>query len=273
MLDMRKAQALQMQQGADVSASLRNLANARTDLFGDEIDEEERKRREEVEKQRRREREKITWDGHTASAQKAETTFQNQFTLSDQINKMHSRMGVTPGEPSVGPQFPSMDGDDYAAPPPTSAPGLPNRAALPPALAASLPLPAGPGQAYPGSTISAEPTGPVTREYISAEYSQPPSAPPAPSAGPSIHPSRIAAMSSQPAAPVAPVVGVTRPAPEDEPPSENFVYKRPRVDKLPYGQFYTVRRIPVVSEQQLTCRRSTGSHYIPTRSPSLSNYP
>ncbi len=92
---MRRSQAQQLQQGADVSASLRNLANARTDLFGDEIDEVERRRREEEEKARRRDREKIIWDGHTASAQKTETTFQSQFNLDDQIKKMHSRMGLT----------------------------------------------------------------------------------------------------------------------------------------------------------------------------------
>ena len=94
-LDMRRSQAQQLQQGADVSSSLRNLANARTDLFGDEIDEVERRRREEEEKTRRREREKIIWDGHTASASKTETTFQTQFNLDDQIKKMHSRMGLT----------------------------------------------------------------------------------------------------------------------------------------------------------------------------------
>ncbi len=94
-LEMRRSQAQQLQQGADVSASLRNLASQRTDLFGDEIDETERKRREEEEKARRREREKIIWDGHTASAQKTETTFQTQFNVDDQIKKMHSRLGLT----------------------------------------------------------------------------------------------------------------------------------------------------------------------------------
>ena len=77
-----------------MSGSLRNLASARTDLFGDEIDEAERKRREEEENTRRKDREKIIWDGHTASASKTETTFQSQFTLDDQIKKMHTRMGL-----------------------------------------------------------------------------------------------------------------------------------------------------------------------------------
>jgi splicing factor 3A subunit 1 len=94
-LTLRRAQQQQLQQGADVTASLRNLAAARTDLFGDELDEEERKRREAEEREKRREREKIIWDGHTASAQRTADTFQNQFTLDDQIRKMHSRHGLT----------------------------------------------------------------------------------------------------------------------------------------------------------------------------------
>ena len=94
-LDLRRSQAQQLQQGADISTSLRNLASARTDLFGDEMDEETRKKREEEEKQKRRDREKIIWDGHTASAAKTADTFQSQFNVDDQIRKMHSRIGVT----------------------------------------------------------------------------------------------------------------------------------------------------------------------------------
>jgi splicing factor 3A subunit 1 len=93
-LEMRRSQAQQLQQGADITASLRNLASNRTDLFGDEVDEETRKKREEEEKQKRRDREKIIWDGHTNSAAKTTDTFQTAFNLDDQIKKLHSRMGL-----------------------------------------------------------------------------------------------------------------------------------------------------------------------------------
>jgi splicing factor 3A subunit 1 len=83
-----------MAQGTDVSGSLRNLASQRTDLFGDEVDEAERKRREEEANKKRKEREKIVWDGHTNSAQKTTDTFQAQFSLDDQIKKMHDRFGL-----------------------------------------------------------------------------------------------------------------------------------------------------------------------------------
>ncbi|ORY23136.1 pre-mRNA splicing factor [Naematelia encephala] len=218
-LDQRRAQHNQLTQGADVSGSLRNLAQARTDLFGDEIDEVERKRREEEEKQKRREREKIIWDGHTASAAKTADTFQTQFSLEDQIKKMHSRMGLTGDaeQSRVGPQ---------------AGPGIQPQP-LPPPMAAGLPTPGG-GTAYSGATISAAPTGPSTREYISAPY-DPTFAPSA--SGPSVHPSRA----GQVAPPPPPVVPQSRPAPDDDDdaPPERPVFKRPKVDKLPYGQLYT----------------------------------
>ncbi|WWD17527.1 hypothetical protein CI109_101968 [Kwoniella shandongensis] len=224
-LELRRAQAQQLQQGADVVASLKNLAHARTDIFGDEIDEAERKRREEEERQKRREREKIIWDGHTASAAKTTDTFQTQFSLEDQIKKMHSRMGLTDtpsnaAGPQIGP----------------GAPGQPQ--ALPPALAASLPTPGG-GSAYPGATISAAPTGPSQKEYISAPYDPsfaPSQAPPSAPSAPTIHPSRLAAMAASSSS--SPITGQVRPRDGDEP-SEKPVFKRPKIEKLPYGQLYT----------------------------------
>lgn len=93
-LDLRRTQAQQLQQGADISASLRNLAEARTDIFGDEADEETRKKREEEELKKRREREKIVWDGHTSTAAKVSDTFQKTFSVEDQIKNIHSRIGV-----------------------------------------------------------------------------------------------------------------------------------------------------------------------------------
>jgi splicing factor 3A subunit 1 len=223
-LDMRRAQAHQMVPGADVSASLRSLAAARTDLFGDETDEAARKAREEEALKQRREREKIIWDGHTASAQKTTDTFQSQFTLDEQIRKMHSQMGLVSETPTnaAGPQA-----GPGIAPNPNP---LPNHANLPPALAASLPKPGG-GSAYAGATISAEPTGPSTREYISA----PPSFPAVSASGPSVHPSRAAQMTT-PAPP--PAAGQVHPRDPDDS-SDRPVFKRPKIEKLPYPQMYS----------------------------------
>ncbi|KAJ3476340.1 hypothetical protein NLI96_g11220 [Meripilus lineatus] len=58
-LEARKAQASELQRGANVVSSLKNLARTRVDIFGAEEDEEKRKKEEEEERLRRREREKV----------------------------------------------------------------------------------------------------------------------------------------------------------------------------------------------------------------------
>ncbi|WWC61631.1 uncharacterized protein I303_104215 [Kwoniella dejecticola CBS 10117] len=231
-LEMRRAQAQQLQQGADVVASLKNLANARTDLFGDDLDEAQRKARDEEEKQKRREREKIIWDGHTASAAKTTETFQSAYRVEDQIKSIHERIGL--GEApanAAGPQI---------------GPGVPGQPqSIPTPLAAGLPTPGG-GTAYAGATISAEPTGPSTKEYISTPYdpsfspAPPPTSANTPSA-PSIHPSRMAAIAAAGAGSSSPVAGQVRPYEEDNSSSggDKPVFKRPKIEKLPYGQLYT----------------------------------
>ncbi|WVR07251.1 hypothetical protein IAU60_004292 [Kwoniella sp. DSM 27419] len=221
-LDERRAQAAQLQHGADVVASLKSLAHARTDLFGDEMDEAERKKREEEEKQKRKDREKIIWDGHTASATKTTETFQGKFNLENQIKQMHSRIGVADAPTNtVGPQI---------------GPGVPGQPQnLPTPLAAGLQTPGG-GTAYSGATITAAPTGPSTREYISAPYDAsfaPSQQAPAP---PSIHPSRMAAIHAHAGGSTSPIAGQVRPYDNDG--AEKPVFKRPKTEKLPYGQLY-----------------------------------
>ncbi|KAL7421521.1 SF3a splicing factor complex subunit [Cryptotrichosporon argae] len=210
-LDARRSQHQQLQTGADISASLRSLAAARTDLFGDEIDEAERRRREDEEKARRKEREKIIWDGHTNSAAKATDTFQTKFSTEDQIRKIHERLGVAEAANAVGPQVP---GTAPAVAPPGVLAGN-----LPPALAASLPAYGG-GTAYAGASISSGPTAPT------------------PASGPTMHPARLAAL-GQTAPPPPPPQGQTRPR-EEEPAAPEPPAKRVRVvDKLPEGQLYS----------------------------------
>ncbi|WWC70432.1 uncharacterized protein I206_104383 [Kwoniella pini CBS 10737] len=225
-LDMRRAQAQQLQQGADVVASLKNLANARTDLFGDDLDEAQRKAKEEEEKQKRREREKIIWDGHTASAAKTTETFQSAYRVEDQIKSIHERIGLTDAPANAaGPQI---------------GPGVPGSSqSIPTPLAAGLQTPGG-GTAYSGATISAAPTGPSTKEYISTPYdpSFSPAQPPLNSSAPSIHPSRMAAINAVGIGSSSPITGQTRPFEEDNT-TEKPIFKRPKIEKLPYGQLYT----------------------------------
>jgi splicing factor 3A subunit 1 len=92
-------------------------------------------------------------------------------------------------------------------------------------MAAGLPTPGG-GTAYSGTTISAAPTGPTQKEYITYET---PSAP-------SIHPSRMAQMGAG----TPPVAGQPH-ARDEEEPAERPLFKRPKIEKRPYGQLYSVR--------------------------------
>jgi hypothetical protein len=55
-LEARKAQASELQGGANVVTSLQNLARKRVDIFGTETDEERRKREETLEREKRKER-------------------------------------------------------------------------------------------------------------------------------------------------------------------------------------------------------------------------
>ena len=94
MLEARKAQASELQKGADVSAAFKGLARARVDIFGTEADEEKRKREEQAELERRKERERDVWDGHTASKDKTLDKFQSTSNIDEQIAAIHRAKGL-----------------------------------------------------------------------------------------------------------------------------------------------------------------------------------
>ncbi|KXN82509.1 Splicing factor 3A subunit 1 [Leucoagaricus sp. SymC.cos] len=145
-LEARKAQASELQRGANVVSSLKNLARTRVDIFGSETDEERRKREEEEERERRREREKVVWDGHTASKANTLDKYSTNVNFDEQIAAIHRAKGLGPAEanaigPGIGPA---------AIPPPLTS--------LPPPPA-SLPAPPVHHTKGPSSaTISSGPT-------------------------------------------------------------------------------------------------------------------
>lgn len=95
MLEARKAQANELQSGANVESSLRSLAKARVDIFGTEVDEEKRKQEEMAEMERRKEREKNVWDGHTASKDRTLNMYQSSTNFDEQIANIHRQKGLT----------------------------------------------------------------------------------------------------------------------------------------------------------------------------------
>jgi len=95
-LEARKAQASELQRGANVVSSLKNLARTRTDIFGAEADEERRKVEEEEERLKRREREKVVWDGHTATKANTLDKYSTNVNFDEQIAAIHRAKGLGP---------------------------------------------------------------------------------------------------------------------------------------------------------------------------------
>ena len=95
-LEARKAQASELQRGANVVSSLKNLARTRTDIFGAEADEERRKVEEEEERLKRKEREKVAWDGHTATKANTLDKFSTNVNFDEQITAIHRAKGLGP---------------------------------------------------------------------------------------------------------------------------------------------------------------------------------
>ncbi|QRW00718.1 splicing factor 3A subunit 1 [Ceratobasidium sp. AG-Ba] len=221
-LEMRRAQASELQGGANVVSSLRQLARTRVDIFGADADEEARKKEEEEERARRREREKVVWDGHTASKAGTLDKFQTNANLDEQIAAIHKSklgLGATPNNP-IGP----------SAGPGGTVSSLPINPSLPANPTTLPPLPLDPTGVYSaGATVFAAPQ-PLPPPH--------PSLPAMPAfAMGGIHPSRLAAM-GMPGGP-SPVAGVVRSADEMGGGDSQAAPKRPRVEKLPEGRYYT----------------------------------
>jgi len=96
LLEARKAQASELQRGANVVTSLQNLARTRVDIFGTETDEERRKQEEALEKEKRKEREKVVWDGHTATKVSTMDKFSTNVNFDEQIAAIHRAKGLGP---------------------------------------------------------------------------------------------------------------------------------------------------------------------------------
>ena len=144
---------------------------------------------------------------------------------------------------------------------------------MPPAQAAGAQTPGG-GTAFTGAVLSAGPSAPSALQPVNPYgqfmpfHDQPafdpsifnsspmphqlqPMAPPTDAsaggrpAAVAMHPSRMAALGGPPpfqgGSPVPPVAGQTRPFEAMQSPGEDPSSKRPRVDKLPGGQYYPVR--------------------------------
>jgi splicing factor 3A subunit 1 len=241
-LEARKAQSSELQRGANVVSSLKNLARSRVDIFGGEVDEERRKRQEEEEREKRKEREKVVWDGHTASKENTLNKFQTNVNFDEQIAAIHRAKGLGPQEvgaigPGIGPAAAPapMTG---LPPPPASLPAPPQASGSGSYSAATISSGPQPASIYPGQPA---PVMLPPLHYQGMDAAQPfgyQPAPPGSTSSPAgMHPSRIAALAAGGPIGTLPLAGTIRSADEMEadgmPPA-----KRQKVAKLPGGQCY-----------------------------------
>ncbi|KAH9171495.1 Pre-mRNA splicing factor PRP21 like protein-domain-containing protein [Lactarius sanguifluus] len=250
-LEARKAQASELQRGANVVSSLKNLARTRVDIFGTETDEERRKREEEEERERRKEREKVVWDGHTATKAGTLDKYSTNVNFDEQIAAIHRAKGLGPQEanaigPGIGPA---------AAPPPLAS------------VQPALPIPP-----KPVDVVSKDPS--FTAATISSGP-QPASMYPTPAPPVMLPPLHYQGLdSAQPfgyqpppgrgAAPAANATGTVRPADQMEGDADDVPpAKRQRVAKLPGGQYYpeqdwiNMHAHPISLQVQLPSNEST----------------
>jgi splicing factor 3A subunit 1 len=124
--DARRSAANIVAAGTDVASTLKGIASKRSDIFSTtQEDEERRKKQEEEERIRKREREKVVWDGHTASALSTAERFQSGADLDAQIAALHRAKGLTGQESNIGPRPNAADPAEVATAAPSflQAPG------------------------------------------------------------------------------------------------------------------------------------------------------
>ncbi|TCD66460.1 SF3a splicing factor complex subunit [Steccherinum ochraceum] len=237
-LEARKAQSSELQRGANVVSSLKNLARTRVDIFGAEEDEEKRKKEEEEERLKRREREKLVWDGHTASKANTLDKFATNNNFDEQIAAIHRSKGLGPQDanaigPGIGPA--AIPAALTSLPPaPASLPQPPLQNSNDPAYTAAT-VSSGP---QPASLYPQQPP-PVMLpplHYQGLDAAQPFGY--QPPAAPMMHPA--ARMPPPQGMATPPQAGMVRSADEMEGSGEEGMppAKRQKYAKLPAGQYY-----------------------------------
>ncbi|GAB0097393.1 splicing factor 3A subunit 1 [Sergentomyia squamirostris] len=90
--------------GTAIEASLKQLAERRTDIFG--IGDEETMIGRKLGEEESKKDERVTWDGHTSSVEAATRAARAHITLEDQIHQIHKVKGLLPDEEKekIGPK-------------------------------------------------------------------------------------------------------------------------------------------------------------------------
>lgn len=101
--------------GAAIEASLKQLAERRTDIFG--VGDEEAAIGKKLGEEEPRKDDRVTWDGHTSSVEAATRAAARNVSLEDQIHQIHKVKGLLPDEEKekIGPK--PMSSSTLSAPP------------------------------------------------------------------------------------------------------------------------------------------------------------
>ncbi|KAJ3035287.1 splicing factor 3a, subunit 1 [Rhizophlyctis rosea] len=168
----QKRRETNLLQGVDVARNLGKLSTYRTDIFGSEEVEIGRQIGEDAERQRQAEKEKVIWDGHTASIGNA-TRQAQQTTFEEQMAGLQRRQQEEEEAGRIGPQIPNQPGmqvppQGYAPRPPMGMgmPGMPPMGG-PPMMGGMPPRPPFPPQPYGYQ-------GPPPGQYAPPAFGAPP---------------------------------------------------------------------------------------------------
>lgn len=90
--------------GTAIEASLKQLAERRTDIFG--VGDEETVIGKKLGEEETKKDDRVTWDGHTSSVEAATRAARANITLEDQIHQIHKVKGLLPDEEKekIGPK-------------------------------------------------------------------------------------------------------------------------------------------------------------------------
>eukprot|EP00057_Strongylocentrotus_purpuratus_P034401 XP_795042.3 PREDICTED: splicing factor 3A subunit 1 [Strongylocentrotus purpuratus] len=144
-----KAQEEVYAPGLAIEESLKNLAERRTDIFGEGDIETQIGKKIGEEEEDDKNKQKVIWDGHSASMESTTRKAQAGITLEDQINAFHKSKGLLPDKEKerIGPQktrdapHPPKPPSHPPRPTPPMVPSLPRQApSHPPPMPPRMPL-------------------------------------------------------------------------------------------------------------------------------------
>jgi len=140
--------------GTSIESQLRNLAERRTDIFGPDGGETDIGRKVgETDEDMAAAGGKVTWDGHSSTADAAAKQARQNISLEEQIAQIHRQKGLIAAKDAIGPS-----GAPNKMPPPPSMGSVPPPQQMAPPPARTIPAPAPP----PPAPVVMAPAPPVT---------------------------------------------------------------------------------------------------------------